>query len=146
MDQNIITLREETGAGVMACKKALEEADGDMEKAKACIAAWGVEKAEKKAERSTGSGMLEAYIHGGRIGVLVEMRCETDFVAKTDEFKELAHEVAMQIASMDPENVEELLAQPFIKDNSKTVEDVITAVIGKIGENMRIERFCRYEL
>ena len=146
MDQNIVTLREETGAGVMACKKALEESAGDMEKAKALIAEWGVEKAEKKAERSTGSGMLEAYIHGGRIGVLVEMRCETDFVAKTDEFKGLAHEVAMQIASMDPQTVEELLAQPFIKDNTKTVEDIITAVIGKIGENMRVERFCRYEL
>jgi len=146
MDQNIITLREKTGAGVMACKKALEETSGDIEKAKELIAEWGVEKAEKKAERSTGSGMLEAYIHGGRIGVLVELRCETDFVAKTDEFKELAHEVAMQIASMDPQTVEELLGQPFIKDNTKTVEDLITAVIGKIGENMKVERFCRYEL
>lgn len=144
--QDIVTLREETGAGVMDCKKALDEASGNLEKAKEIIFSKGAAKAQKKAERKTGSGILEAYVHNGRIGVLVEIRCETDFVARNDEFRSFARDVAMQIASMAPEDVEALLAQPFIKDESITIEDALTRMIAKIGENMKIERFCRYEL
>lgn len=139
-------LRELTGAGVMECKKALEESKGDFDLAKDIIAEKGMIKAEKKSERSTGSGLLESYIHNGRVGVLLELRCETDFVARTDDFKTLAHDLVMHIAAMNPENVDALLAQPFIKDPSKTVGDVIKAVIGKLGENMKVERFMRYEL
>jgi len=144
--QDIITLREETGAGVMDCKKALEEANGNLEEAKKIIFSKGAAKAEKKSERKTGAGILEAYVHNRRIGVLVEVRCETDFVARNDEFRSFARDVAMQIASMAPEDVEALLAQPFIKDESVTIGDMLTRMIAKIGENMKIERFCRYEL
>lgn len=143
---DVVKLREETGAGVMECKKALDEAGGDLEKAKQLIIQAGVAKAEKKAERKTGAGALEAYVHGGRIGVLLEMRCETDFVAKNDKFKALSHDVAMQIASMNPQSVEVLLTQPFIKDPSLTITDLVTTAIATTGENIKIERFCRYEL
>lgn len=143
---NVKKLRELTGAGVMECKRALKEAKGDFDVAKDIIAEKGMLKAEKKAERKTGSGVLESYVHNGRVGVLLELRCETDFVARTDDFKNLAHDLVMQIAAMNPENVEALLAQPFVKDSSKTVEAVIKQVIGKIGENMKVERFMRYEL
>jgi elongation factor Ts len=130
----------------MDCKKALDDAQGDIEKAKQLIFERGFAKAEKKGERKTGAGYLEAYVHSGRIGVLLEMRCETDFVAKNDTFKELAHSVAMQIASMNPESVEELLAQPFVKDSGKTISDCISQAIATIGENIKVERFCRYEV
>ncbi len=146
MSDDIKKLRELTGAGVMECKRALDEAKGDLAEAKNIIAERGLAKAEKKAERKTGSGILESYIHNGRVGVLLELRCETDFVARTDDFKNLAHEIAMHIAAMNPENVEALLAQPFIKDPAKTINDVLKLSIAKIGENMAIERFMRYEL
>jgi len=142
----VIKLREETGAGVMQCKRALEEANGDYEKAKVLIAKAGAMKAEAKKERATGSGLLEAYMHNGRVGVLLEIRCETDFVAKADAFKELAHDVAMHVAAMDPESVEALLAQPFVRDESVTIKDLVNAAVGKIGENIEIKRFTRYEL
>jgi len=144
--EDVAKLREETGAGVMECKKALDEAGGSFEKAKEVLFAQGVAKAQKKSERSTGAGLLEAYVHNGRIGVLLEVRCETDFVAKNETFKTLVRDIAMQIASMNPESVEELLAQPFIKDESKTVGDMVTNAVAVIGENIKIERFCRYEL
>lgn len=146
MDQNLLTLREMTGAGVMDCRKALDDAQGDVEKAKQLIFERGAAKADSKSERKTGSGMLETYVHGGRIGVLLELRCETDFVAKTDQFKSLAHEIAMQIASMNPQSVEELLEQEFIKEPSKKIGELITQAIATIGENIKVERFCRYEL
>ena len=146
MDNFILKLREETGAGVMDCKRALDDAKGDYEKAKQIIFERGVIKAEKKSERKTGSGVLETYVHSGRIGVILELRCETDFVAKTDVFKELAHDLAMHIASMNPENVDQLINQTFVKDESKTIKDLITQTIAKTGENVKIERFCRYEL
>jgi elongation factor Ts len=142
----LVRLREITGAGVMDCKKALDDAKGDFDRAKDLIMERGVAKAERRAERKTGSGVLETYVHNGRIGVILELRCETDFVAKTDVFKNSAHDIAMHIASMNPENVEDLLKQPFIKDESVTVGDVITQAIAKTGENMQVERFCRYEL
>jgi len=146
MTDAIVKLRKETGAGVMDCKKALDDAGGDYAKAKALIVERGAAKATKRQERKTGAGVLEAYIHNGRIGVLVEVRCETDFVAKNDTFKGLAHDVAMHIASMDPATVEELLAQPFVRDESVTVQDLVTQAIAKTGENIKIERFCRYEI
>ena len=138
--EDIVTLREETGAGVVDCKNALEEANGDLEKARDIITKKGY------AERTTGAGVLETYSHNGRIAVLLDLRCETDFVAKNEEFRELAHNIAMQIASMNPENVDELMDQPFVKDESTTVRDMLTALIAKTGENMKVERFCRYEL
>jgi len=144
--QNIVTLREETGAGVLDCKNALEEAGGDLDNARKIIAKKGYSKAQKKSERATDAGVLETYSHNGRIAVMLDLRCETDFVAKNKEFRELAHNIAMQIASMNPENVDELMDQPFIKDDSVTVRDMLTALIAKTGENMKVERFCRYEL
>ena len=144
--EDVKKLREETGAGIMECKRALQEAKGDVEEAKKIIHEKGLLKAEKKSDRKTGSGILESYIHNGRVGVLLELRCETDFVTKTEDFKNLAHDLAMHIAAMNPENVEALLAQPFVKDPSKNISDVIKQVIGKIGENMVVERFMRYEL
>ena len=142
----IVRLRELTGAGMMDCKRALDDANGDIEKAKQLIFERGFAKAAKKEERKTGTGYLETYIHAGRIGVLLEMRCETDFVARNEKFIELAHDIAMQIASMNPETVEELLAQAFIKDPSKTIEQCMQQAIATIGENMKVERFCRYEV
>ena len=146
MDQTLLTLRKETGAGVMDCKKALDDAGGDLEKAKQIIIERGVAKAQKKGERNTGAGLLVTYIHGDRIGVLLEMRCETDFVAKNEDFKKVAHDIAMQIVSMNPETVDELLGQEYIKDPSQKIEDLVTQAIARIGENIKIERFCRYEL
>lgn len=146
MSNEVVKLREETGAGVMDCKRALDDAGGNFEKAKSLILERGIAKAEKKAERKTGSGILMTYVHNGRIGVLLELRCETDFVAKNEKFVELAHDIAMQIASMGPSSVEELLSQVFIKEPTLTVEALLTKAIATIGENMKIERFCRYEL
>ena len=105
------------------------------------------EIAAKKADRETGEGLIEAYIHGGgKVGVLVELLCETDFVAKTDEFKHLAREVAMQVAAMNPTDVETLLKQEYIRDSSQTIEQFVKAVIGKLGENITVKRFIRFEL
>ena len=143
---DVKNLREATGAGIMECKIALQDAKGDVEEAKKIIAEKGLLRAEKKSERKTGSGVLESYIHNGRVGVLLELRCETDFVTKTEDFKNLAHDLAMHIAAMNPENVEALMVQPFVKDPSRTITDVVKQVIGKIGENMVVERFMRYEL
>ncbi|MFA6494982.1 MAG: translation elongation factor Ts [Candidatus Paceibacterota bacterium] len=146
MTDSIVKLREETGAGVMDCKKALDDANGDYEKARAFIFERGGDKATKRQERKTGSGILEAYIHSGRIGVLLEIRCETDFVAHNETFKALGHDIAMHIVSMDPATVDELLAQPFVRDESVTIQDLVTRAIAKTGENIKIERFCRYEI
>lgn len=143
---DIKNLREMTGAGVMECKKALRDANGDIDQAKNLIAERGLAKAEKKSERKTGSGVLESYVHNGRIGVLLELRCETDFVARTEDFKILAHDLAMHIAAMNPENIDAFLAQPFIKDPSKTIDDIVKQTIAKLGENMMVKRFMRYEL
>ena len=143
---DIQKLRELTGGGVIDCKRALEDAGGDLEQAKLIIFERGLIKAEKKAERKTGAGVLETYIHNNRIGVLLELRCETDFVARSEPFRWLAHELAMQISAMNPDNLEGFLAQPYIKDESLTVEQLVKNTIAKTGENIRIERFCRYEL
>lgn len=145
MDQ-IKALREKTGAGVMEAKRALEEAAYNMDKAEAIIRERGLAKAASKAEREVKSGLVYAYSHQGRIGVLVEVACETDFVAKNPEFEALCKELAMQIASMDPQSVEELLEQEYIRDGSRKVKTLVTDLVGKIGENMQVRRFVRYEL
>lgn len=158
---DIKTLREQTGAGVMDCRNALNEADGDTAKAVEILREKGHSKAAKRGDRDISQGLVEAYIHGGRIGVLVEINCETDFVARTDVFQALAHDVAMQIASMgaiavseedipaDAEGTPEelaLLRQPFIKEPSKTIQDLIDETVTSTGERIAIRRFTRYSL
>lgn len=190
--QMVKELRERTGAGMMDCKKALEATEGDMEKAIDELRTKGLAKAAKKAGRVASEGTVISYIHGaGRIGVLVEVNCETDFVAKTNEFKQLAYDIAMQIAASNPEFVtreevpesvieheksvlraqalEEgkpekvvdkmvegriekfykescLLEQPFIKDPDKTVQELVHEMVARIGENINVRRFVRYEV
>ncbi len=156
-------LREETGAGVMEAKRALEEAQGDAARARDILRERGLLAAAKRAERETSMGVIDSYIHaGGRIGVIVELNCETDFVANTEEFRRLARNVAMQIAAMDPkvitpaertqQGLEEsdedvtLLCQPFIRDGARTIGDLIKDVIARTGENIRVRRFERFEL
>ena len=185
-------LRERTGAGMMDCKKALSATDGDLEKAIDFLREKGLAAAAKKAGRVAAEGLVEAYIHGGgRIGFLVEVNCETDFVAKTDAFKELVKDIAMHIAATNPSYLKReevptaeleheqavlaeqarnegkpekiiekmvagriekyykevcLMEQPFVKDPDKTISDLITESIAKIGENISIRRFTRYQL
>lgn len=185
-------LRDKTGAGMMDCKKALTETNGDMDKAMEYLREKGIAKAAKKADRIAAEGVVESYIHaGGRIGVLVEVNCETDFVAKTDEFKTFVRDIAMQIAAMNPkyvrseeipeseiekerkilrqqaleegkpENIVDkmvegrlkkhfkeicLLDQAFVKDPDKTVDQLVKEMIAKIGENINVRRFVRFEM
>ncbi len=142
--EQIKQLREETKAGVMDARQALVENDGDIKKAKEWLVKKGLDKAAKKADRETCEGLVESYIHhGGRVGAIVKLTCETDFVARTDEFKTLARELAMQVASMDPQTVDELLAQDYIRDTSKKVEDLIKETIAKVGENIKVEEIKR---
>jgi elongation factor Ts len=146
----------------MQCRNALIEAQGNMERALQILRQQSLLQAEKKAERTADQGLIEAYVHaGGRIGAMVEVNCETDFVARTNEFKELAHHLAMQVAAMAPkfisrEEVPEgskiepqiacLLLQPYIKSPDKTVQEIIVETIGKVGENIKVSRFARFEL
>ncbi|MFC2045733.1 elongation factor Ts [Chloroflexota bacterium] len=155
-------LREESGAGVMECRNILIETEGDITKALEVLKERNLYQAEKKAERITAEGIIETYIHiGARIGAMVELNCETDFVARTDEFKELAHNLAMQITACSPQFVSEddikdasevvpqtdcLLLQPYIKSPEMTVQDVINETIAKTRENIRVNRFARFEL
>jgi elongation factor Ts len=144
--KDVQKLRALTGAGIMECKKCLEEAKGDLKKAATLISERGLAKADKRADRETGAGLVQSYVHNDRVGALVEIRSETDFVARSEPFKELAKHLAMQIAAMYPESTEALLAQPFIKDPSKTVKDLVGDVIAKVGENVRVGTFYRLEL
>ena len=146
LTSDVKNLREQTGAGVMDAKRALEEAGGDLTKAIQIIQAKGLIRAEKRIERATSSGLIVSYIHNDRIGVLLDIRCETDFVARTDDFRELARNVAMHIAAMNSTNIEVLFTEPFIKDQSISIENLIKGVIAKVGENIRIEKFCYYAL
>ena len=142
----------------MDCKKALDESNGDVDKAEQILKEQGIASAAKKAGRDTDQGLIETYIHsGGRIGAMVEVNCETDFVARTKEFSDLAHDIAMQIAAMNPSTLEEnntdiesdnssLLQQPFIKDPSKNIQELINETVGKLGENIRVRRFKRFSL
>ncbi|MDD4859169.1 MAG: elongation factor Ts [Dehalococcoidales bacterium] len=161
--QAIKELRSKSGAGVMECRSALVVCEGDTEKALVILKEKGLLKAEKKSQRTTAQGLVEAYIHtGGRVGAMVELNCETDFVARTDEFKVLAHFLAMQVAALDPKYIAKedipadatdidpqsacLLLQPFIKDPTKTVKDLIVETIARTGENIKVGRFARFEL
>lgn len=140
-------LRDETAASIADIRRALDEAEGDEKKALAWLKKRANEIAAKKADRETGEGLIESYIHGGgKVGVMVELLCETDFVAKTDEFKKLAKEVAMQVAAMNPEDVDSLLKQDYIRDGSQTIEGLVKAAIGKLGENITVKRFVRFEI
>lgn len=184
-------LREATGAGMMDCKKALEETNGDVEKALDFLREKGLAGAQKKAGRIASEGLVDAYIHGGRIGVLIEVNSETDFVAKNDEFQAFVKDMAMQVAAQAPKYVSRdevpeeevahemevlrqqalnegkpehivdkmvqgrlekfyesicLLDQPFIKDGDKKIQDVLNDLIAKIGENIKIRRFVRFEV
>lgn len=142
----IKSLREKTGAAVMECRKALEETKGNAQKAEELLKQWGIEKSEKKSSRETKAGMIESYVHGGKVGVLLELLCETDFVARTDDFKNLAHEICLQIASMSPKDVKTLLAQEYIRDPKLKIGDLVKQTIGKLGENITISRFTRLSL
>jgi len=142
----ILKLRKETGAGVMDAKNTLQQLGGDYEKAKAELMKLGLAKATKKADREVKAGLVESYIHTGRVGSLVKVSCETDFVAKTDEFKKLAKELAMQVSAMDPENIEELLKSAYIRDSKKSIEDLVKETIAKVGENIQIAEFSRFEI
>jgi len=155
-------LRTRTNAGIAECNKALLEASGDLEKAVEILRQRGLAIAEKKKEAAVAEGIIEAYIHHNkRVGALVELNCETDFVARTIEFRKLAHELAMQVAATSPQfiSIEDmppqaevepqivcLLSQPFIKDPTRTVQDIIAETIAKVGENIRVRRFARFEL
>jgi elongation factor Ts len=140
-------LRQETSASIADCRIALEESENDYKKATEWLKKRGLEKAEKKSDRATSQGLIEAYIHGGgKIGVLVELNCETDFVAKTDDFKNLAKELALQISAMNPKDVEALLKQEYIRDSSQTIEQLIKSVIGTLGENIIVGKFIRFAL
>lgn len=189
--QMVKELRERTGSGMMDCKKVLTETDGDMERAIELLRERGLAAAAKKAGRIAAEGLVDSYIHtGGRVGVLVEVNCETDFVAKTEDFQNLVKDIAMQVAAAKPEYVKReevpadvlakekeiyraqaleegkpekivdrivegriekyykevcLLEQPFIKDPDKTVQDIITEAIARIGENISVRRFARFE-
>lgn len=166
-------LRERTGAGIMECKRALQDTNGDVNKAMDVLRQQGLAKAEKKAGRAASQGLIEVYIHaGGRIAAMVELNCETDFVARTPDFKQLAKEIAMQVAAMSPRYVSEdripeedwselerefgdrgkaieatvLLNQPFIRDGKTTIQDLVKNGIAKLGENVQVSRFARFEV
>ena len=171
--RDVQRLRAETGAGVMDCKRALEQAGGDVEKARQILREKGLAAAQKRADREAREGLIESYIHaGGKIGALVELSSETDFVARNPEFRELARNIAMQVAAMSPLVVSDeeltpearaellkehgdekkaleaavLLRQPYIRDNTKTSGDLVTQVAAATGENVRIRRFARFQL
>jgi elongation factor Ts len=155
-------LRDQTGAGIMLCRNALLEAEGDTEKALQILKQQGLLRAQKKAERTTTQGVIGVYVHtGGCIGAMVELNCETDFAARTDEFKELAHHLAMQVAAQDPKFISKeeipegadieteavcLLLQPYIKNPDETVQDIIAETIARVGENIKVARFARFKI
>jgi len=144
---DVKNLRELTGAGMMDCKKALDAADGDMKKAEALVKEKGLANADKKADRETKEGYVASYVHTtGKTAALVEILCETDFVGRNEEFRAMVKEIAMQVVAMSPATTEELLAQPFIKDSSVTIETLIKQLSGKIGEKFVLSRFVRYEV
>ena len=156
----IKTLRDQTGAGISDCKNALEDSDGDLTRAAEALRQKGFEQAARRADRETSQGLIESYIHtGGRVGAMVQLGCETDFVARTDEFRALAHDIAMQVAAMSPVYLSEddlpedderpaaqvcLLQQPFIKDGSRTLADLVRETAAQTGENVRIVSFSSW--
>lgn len=146
MIDKIKQLREETGVSIGECEAALKEAGGDIGKAKEILKKMGKEVAKKKAERTTGQGIIDSYIHPNKkVGVLLELGCETDFVAKSPDFQALAHELCLQIAALPDEEIS-LPEQPWIKDETKMVKDLIDEYIAKVGENIVVKRFIRYQI
>lgn len=144
---NIKKLRVETGAGVMDCKKALVAAEGDFEQAQEILRQKSLIKAEKKAGRETKEGYLASYVHNdNKTGALVEVLCETDFVARNEELQEMANNVTLQVVAMEPADVEELLAQDYIRDPQITVGELIKQTSGVLGENIVVNRFVRFEI
>ncbi len=155
----IRSLRDQTGAGIMDCKQALEDVDGDLDKAAEALRAKGLADTAKRIGRATNEGVIESYVHtGGRVGAIVELGCESDFVARTEEFQQLAHDLAMQVAAMSPvyidrEDIEDgderppaqvaLLSQPFIKNNSSSVGEMVRETAARMGENVRVIHFHR---
>ena len=156
-------LRDQTGAGIMDCRRALIDSGGDPKKAQQLLKEKNILVAKKTAGRTVRQGLIEAYIHpGGRLGAMIELNCETDFVARTKEFQELAHQIAMQVAALGPQFISQeevpatvtdvdhkvacLLLQPYIKNPELTVQDIINEVVGKVGENIKVSRFARFEL
>jgi elongation factor Ts len=140
-------LRIEMGLGMMEIKAALEEAEGDEKKAKEILKEKGYQKAEKKAERETHQGRVATYTHAtGKIGVMVELFCETDFVARNEEYLALTKDLCLQVAAMNPESPEDLLKQDFIKDPTKKVSDLIKGLVAKFGENIKLGRIARFEI
>jgi elongation factor Ts len=160
--EQVRALRDQTGAGVMECKEALEGADGDIGKATAALREKGLASAAKRMGKATREGVIETYLHtGGRVGAMIELGCETDFVARTEEFQKLAHDIAMQVAAMGPEYIDQeemeegdarppasisLMQQPFIKNNSSSVGEMVKELAAKVGENIRVVRFNRLEV
>lgn len=163
--EDIKSLREETGCGVIDCKKALEESNGNRDKAKDLLRQRGLEKALKKSDREAKEGRVESYIHNGsKIGVIVEINCETDFVARSEDFIKFSKDLAMHIAAMSPRYIKKedvpadvlakepevkeycLLQQPFVRDAGKTIQDYLNELVAKIGENIRVNRFMRYKV
>lgn len=153
--EHIKQLREKTGAGIMECKRALDEG-GSFDEAEKLLKKWGLATAEKKAGRETSQGVVDSYVHAGRIGAMIELNCETDFVARTDDFKTLAREIAMQVAATNPSRITSqdsstdgdvpLLDQPYIRDPGRTVQELVNEAIAKLRENIVIRRFVRFEL
>jgi len=153
-------VREKTGAGIMAAKKALEDSNGDVDKAEEILKKQGLSNAMKKSGRETSEGVIQSYIHAGnKIGAMVELKCETDFVARTEEFIELTKDLAMQVAAMSPIHIypedegaestspeEILISQSFIKDPSLTIEDMVKSMISKVGENIKISKIVKFDL
>ncbi len=146
LTEKITALRAKTGAGIMAIKNALDEASGNEKKALDILKKQGLTIAKKKAERTTGQGLIETYTHMGKIGAMVELNCETDFVARNPEFKDLAHDLTLQVASLESEKIEDLLKMELIKEPGKTVQELITEKIAKLGENIKIKRIARFVL
>ncbi len=140
-------LREKSGAGVMDVKRALEESGGDEKKAMDWIRKKGLAKAKKRSDKDASEGLIASYVHqNGKIASFVELKCETDFVARTDDFASLGREIAMQVTSMEPTDVKALLSQTYIRDSSKSIQDLIAETVAKTGEKIEIGRFLRWEL
>jgi elongation factor Ts len=145
--EKIKNLRDKTGVSISECKKALEEAKGNIDLAKEILKKKGKEFAQKQSEREVREGLIATYLHPDKqIGVILELNCETDFVARSEDFQKLAHELCLQIAAMNPQDEDSLFSQPWIKDETKTVKDLIDSYIAKLGENIVVKRFTRYEI
>jgi len=145
--EQIKKLRLETKAGVLDCRQALKDSGNDFKKAKEWLRKKGMAVVAKKKNRAAKAGIVDAYVHaGGQVGVLVKLTCETDFVSQTKEFKNLAHELAMQVAAMNPKKISELLEQDYIRDPKKKVKDLVNQVIAKVAENVKIEAISRFKI